>query len=153
MNKKILKIVLVIIIAIIVIATLTLPRFNKLKNMNDNFSNNKSAVENPLQTIDLTVGSGDAVKNGDSVKVNYIGTLADGSEFDNSYKRGAPLEFLVGGGQLIKGFDAGVIGMKKGGKRKIIIPPLLGYGPEGNPPVIPANATITFEVELVEITK
>ena len=152
-NKKIYLFLLMIAVVSVVMLVVIVLNFKKSKNMNDNNVQNKSAVENPLQVFDLVIGASDAVKTGDIVKVHYIGSLQDGSEFDNSYKRGAPLEFQVGGGQLIAGFDKGVLGMKKGGKRKIIIPSQMGYGPDGNPPVIPPNATLIFEVELVEISR
>ncbi len=104
-----------------------------------------------LQINDVTVGTGAEVHTGDLVSVHYTGTLADGTVFDSSRPRGKPLQFRVGGGQVIKGFDRGVIGMKAGGVRKLTIPPDLGYGNKGVPPVIPGKATLTFEVELVSI--
>src|SRR3989344_103668 len=84
-----------------------------------------------LKIEDIVVGNGSEVKNGDSVSVNYIGTLTDGKEFDSSYKRGQPFEFTVGSGEVIQGWDLGLIGMKTGGKRKLTIPPELGYGERG----------------------
>ncbi len=104
-----------------------------------------------LQLNDVTMGTGSEVHTGDLVSVHYTGTLADGTVFDSSRPRGKPLQFRVGGGQVIKGFDRGVIGMKVGGVRKLTIPPELGYGSKGVPPVIPGKATLTFEVELVSI--
>ena len=100
---------------------------------------------------DLTVGSGVAAKAGDTVSVHYTGTLIDGSKFDSSVDRGTPFTFTLGAGEVIQGWDEGIAGMKVGGKRKLTIPPELGYGAGGYPPVIPANATLIFEVELVEI--
>lgn len=91
-----------------------------------------------------------AVKAGDTISVHYIGKLSDGTVFDSSYDRGQPITFTVGSGQLIKGFDDGVIGMKIGEKRKLTIPPELGYGANANGP-IPANSTLVFDVELVSI--
>jgi peptidylprolyl isomerase len=104
-----------------------------------------------LQYIELGAGSGDSPQPGDIVAVHYRGTLADGSEFDSSYSRGQPFTFALGQGMVIPGWDEGIALMKKGGKARLIIPPNLGYGPEGFPPVIPADATLTFEVELVDI--
>lgn len=103
-----------------------------------------------LEIKDLVSGSGTAVKNGDTVSVHYIGTFTDGSKFDSSYDRGEPISFAVGSGQLIRGFDAGVVGMQVGGKRQLTIPPELGYGAEAAG-AIPANSTLVFEVELVSI--
>ncbi len=106
-----------------------------------------------LVTKDVVVGKGKEAKAGDTVKVHYVGTLADGKEFDSSKKHGQPFPFELGAGRVIKGWDQGVAGMKVGGKRKLVIPPSLGYGVRGMPPVIPSNATLHFEVELLEVTK
>lgn len=97
------------------------------------------------------VGSGRQANAGDMVKVHYIGTLEDGREFDNSYKRGQPIEFQLGAGRVIPGWDQGIAMMREGGKATLIIPPELGYGSRGAGGVIPPNATLTFRVELVGI--
>jgi FKBP-type peptidyl-prolyl cis-trans isomerase len=102
---------------------------------------------------DLVVGKGAEAKAGDSVKVHYVGTLPDGKEFDSSKKHGQPFEFELGAGRVIKGWDQGVAGMKVGGKRKLTVPPSLGYGARGAAPVIPPNSTLLFEVELLEVKK
>ncbi len=99
---------------------------------------------------DIKLGEGAEVKAGDTVAVHYIGTLQDGTEFDNSKKRGEPFEFTVGGGQVIKGWEEGLIGMKVGGQRVLIIPSDKAYGEKGIGP-IPPNATLVFAIELVEI--
>ncbi|HUB25431.1 MAG TPA: FKBP-type peptidyl-prolyl cis-trans isomerase [Tepidisphaeraceae bacterium] len=105
-----------------------------------------------LTIIEVRAGTGPAVKSGDSVAVHYQGILyADGTQFDSSYDRGEPITFTVGSGQLIKGFDEGVVGMKVGEKRQLVIPPDIAYGPAGKPPTIPANATLVFNVELMQI--
>jgi FKBP-type peptidyl-prolyl cis-trans isomerase len=106
-----------------------------------------------LEMKDLVVGKGTEAKKGDSVKVHYVGTLPDGKEFDSSKKHGQPFEFELGAGRVIKGWDEGVAGMKIGGKRKLTVPPSLGYGARGFPPVIPPNSTLIFEVELLEVKK
>jgi hypothetical protein len=104
-----------------------------------------------LVVEDTVVGAGDSARPGDHVTVHYTGTLTDGTEFDSSRKRHQPLDFVLGRGQVIKGWDDGVVGMKAGGKRKLTIPPSLGYGVRGQPPVIPPNATLAFDVELLSI--
>ena len=105
-----------------------------------------------LVSQDLVVGKGAEAKTGDTVTVHYVGTLTDGKEFDASKKHGKPFTFPLGGGQVIKGWDQGVAGMKIGGKRKLTIPPVLGYGERGSGP-IPPNSTLLFEIELLEVKK
>ena len=85
------------------------------------------------------------------MKVHYTGTLMNGTKFDSSRDRDEPFQFTLGQGQVIKGWDEGVVGMKKGGKRKLTIPPAMAYGPSGSPPKIPPNSPLIFDVELVEI--
>lgn len=104
-----------------------------------------------LKITDVTVGTGAEAKSGETVTVNYVGTLDDGKKFDSSYDRKQPFSFLLGGGQVIQGWDLGVAGMKVGGKRELTIPPELGYGAGGYPPIIPANATLHFTVELLSV--
>ena len=100
---------------------------------------------------DLAVGEGAAAAAGQNVTVHYTGWLTDGTKFDSSKDRGDPFVFPLGGGRVIKGWDEGVQGMKVGGKRKLTIPPALGYGARGAGGVIPANATLVFEVELLKV--
>ncbi len=102
-----------------------------------------------LKITELVLGDGQEATPGTKVSVNYKGTLDDGKEFDSSYGRG-PFEFSLGAGMVIKGWDEGVSGMKVGGKRKLIIPPELGYGSRGIGP-IPPNSVLTFEVELLSV--
>ncbi len=104
-----------------------------------------------LKYVDLKVGEGKTPVKGNVVVVHYTGTLENGKKFDSSVDRGKPFEFPIGVGRVIRGWDEGVMTMQVGGKRKLIIPPELGYGEGGYPPVIPANATLIFEVELLEI--
>jgi len=104
-----------------------------------------------LQTTDLVVGMGSEAKDGDTVSVNYIGTLEDGTKFDSSYDRNQPFSFTIGAGNVIQGWDQGIPGMKEGGKRKLVIPYQLAYGEEGRPPQIPPKATLIFEVQLLKI--
>ena len=103
-----------------------------------------------LKIEDIQVGQGAEVKKGDTVVMHYKGTLTDGTQFDSSYDRGEPFETVIGVGQVIQGWDEGVPGMKVGGKRKLTIPPDMGYGASGAGP-IPPNSTLIFEVELLEI--
>jgi FKBP-type peptidyl-prolyl cis-trans isomerase len=101
---------------------------------------------------DIVTGKGKAAKKGDNVEMQYVGVLYEGgTEFDASWNSGQPFPFELGGGQVIKGWDQGIVGMKKGGRRKLVIPPDLAYGPEGQPPTIPPNATLVFVVDLLEI--
>jgi FKBP-type peptidyl-prolyl cis-trans isomerase FkpA len=104
-----------------------------------------------LKSEDLVVGNGTEARAGKKVSVHYTGTLTDGSKFDSSLDRGKPFVFQLGAGQVIKGWDQGVAGMKVGGKRRLTIQPELGYGSRGFPPVIPADATLVFEVELLGV--
>jgi FKBP-type peptidyl-prolyl cis-trans isomerase FkpA len=112
----------------------------------------------PYSQTDLTVGTGRVAANGNKVTVNYTGWLYSaaaaenkGTQFDTSAARG-PYPVTVGAGGVIKGFDQGLVGMAVGGKRRLVIPPSLGYGAQGSPPAIPSNATIVFDIEMVTIT-
>ena len=127
----------------------------------DKLNQDNVPAENPIQAetfnvtssglkfVDIELGQGSEATSGQNVSVNYRGTLEDGKEFDSSYGR-APFNFPLGAGQVIKGWDEGVEGMKIGGKRKLVIPPDLGYGNRAVGP-IPANSTLIFEVELLEV--
>jgi FKBP-type peptidyl-prolyl cis-trans isomerase len=125
--------------------TSDLPVAEKLR---DGFNANGTLMK--LVIDDVTTGEGKAVVAGDLITVHYIGTLQNGQQFDNSYTKGQPFSFTVGEGKVIKGWDEGVLGMKTGGQRVLIIPPTLAYGENPVGP-IPPNSTLVFSVELVSI--
>ena len=107
-------------------------------------------TDSGLKYEDITEGEGDLAEAGQTVSVHYTGWLTDGSKFDSNKDRDMPFDFPLGGGRVIRGWDEGVQGMKVGGIRKLTIPPQLGYGAAGAGGVIPPNATLVFEVELLE---
>jgi peptidylprolyl isomerase len=108
----------------------------------------------PAQLVkeDIVKGKGKRAKKGDTVSVQYVGaSWSNGQEFDASWDRGEPFSFQLGGGQVIQGWDQGLVGMRVGGRRKLVIPPDLGYGPAGSPPAIGPNETLVFIVDLQQI--
>jgi len=134
----------------ILILFLILPLFMLYNGCSSN-GDNEVTTPSGLKYIDEVVGTGPSPQKGQQVTVHYVGTLEDGKKFDSSRDRNQPFTFTIGVGQVIKGWDEGVMSMKVGGKRKLIIPPDLGYGSRGAPPAIPPNATLTFEVELLSV--
>ena len=141
-QQRILLIALVIF-SIAAIAVLAFQNFNQ---------NNQPIDPTGLVIEDLVVGSGPAVKNGDTVSVHYTGTLLNGQKFDSSRDRGEPFTFTIGVSQVIQGWQEGLIGMQAGGIRKLTIPPELAYGQQGaGNGAIPPNSTLIFEIELMEI--
>lgn len=155
MSKKGIIFAGILIISVAIASYLILNNTKPTMNNNQNNSQSQtSPTASPsvgLKIEDIQIGTGAEVKKGDIISIHYKGTLLDGREFDSSYKRGQPFETQIGVGQVIKGWDEGVVGMKVGGKRKLTIPPELGYGERGAGAVIPPNATLIFEVELVGI--
>jgi FKBP-type peptidyl-prolyl cis-trans isomerase len=164
MNKTLL-VVIVIIIVIIAVGGIILISMPKNSNNMPSSSTTASLSTANQETVSLSYtiqgmkveilkeGSGAAAKSGDTVSVNYLGTLQDGTKFDSSYDRGTPFQFTLGQNNVIQGWELGVVGMKVGEKRRLTIPPELAYGSAGAGGVIPPNATLTFEVELLGINK
>jgi FKBP-type peptidyl-prolyl cis-trans isomerase len=118
-------------------------------------ASSSSASDKPseLVKVDLVVGTGAEAKKGSAVTVDYVGTLETGEQFDSSKDRGKPFSFIVGQSAVIEGWHRGVVGMRVGGKRKLVIPPALGYGDQGQPPTIPGHATLLFEIELLHVVE
>lgn len=155
MNRE--KIAIFIAVAAVVVSALFIFKIIPLelpakteKQISDT-TNTKQSSEK-LEIEDTKIGTGDEVKSGDTIVIDYKGTLTDGTKFDSSYDRGQPFETRIGVGDVIKGWDEGVVGMKVGGKRHLVIPPSLGYGDQAVGS-IPPNSTLVFDVELIEIKK
>ncbi|MFA5033988.1 MAG: FKBP-type peptidyl-prolyl cis-trans isomerase [bacterium] len=108
-------------------------------------------MKSGLKCRDIKIGKGKVAKRGSRITVHYTGWLLDGTKFDSSKDRRSPFTFVVGAGQVIKGWEQGVIGMKEGGKRKLMIPPELGYGEKGAGSFIPPNSELIFDVELLKV--
>lgn len=125
--------------------------FSKEKNKLAQAQGQTVTTPSGLKYQDTVVGNGPSPRQGQRVSVHYTGWLTNGSKFDSSRDRGQPFQFSLGQGEVIKGWDEGVASMKVGGRRKLTIPSNLGYGPRGMPPVIPSNATLVFDVELLGI--
>lgn len=148
------------VLIVLVIGAGLLLRQNDLKGGADmDTTTNTNSTNTPVPQVtessslkveDLTVGTGAEAVAGKKVTVNYVGTLTDGTKFDSSYDRNQPFSFVLGSGQVIAGWDQGVAGMKIGGKRRLTIPPELGYGSQATGS-IPANSTLVFEVELLGV--
>lgn len=153
MNKKIIiSAVFLILVFGIGYNILSKDEVGKTNNSQPEKTMTNSEVTNPeLKTEILKTGEGVEAKKGDKVSVHYTGTLTDGSKFDSSLERGQPFSFNLGSGQVIAGWDEGVIGMKVGEKRKLTIPYQMAYGESGYPPVIPPKATLIFEIDLLKI--
>jgi FKBP-type peptidyl-prolyl cis-trans isomerase FkpA len=110
-----------------------------------------TTLPNGMEFVDIQVGTGDQAVAGKLVTVHYTGWLTDGKKFDSSRDRNRPFDFQLGAGNVIRGWDEGVQGMRVGGQRRLIIPPSLGYGQRGAPGAIPPNATLIFDVELLKV--
>ena len=136
----------------VAITAILIVSFLVMNSNNDSQTPKERGVDS-IEGLDITVlqeGSGDKIQNGNIAVVHYTGSFEDGTVFDSSVSRGVPFKFLLGAGQVIRGWDLGVLGMRVGEKRRLIISPELAYGPDGRGS-IPPNATLVFEVELLGI--
>jgi FKBP-type peptidyl-prolyl cis-trans isomerase FkpA len=147
----------VVVVSVLALSLSVIGCSKKVDEPSDNFQPSQGTPLPPgpdhLIVDDVTPGTGAVAKTGDKVKVQYTGTLMNGVKFDSSYDHepAEPFEFTLGQGQVIKGWDQGVVGMKVGGKRKLTIPSDLAYGDTGHPPTIPGKAGLKFDVELVAV--
>ena len=142
-NLRIGAIVVIAVLAVSVVAYVITHRGDK--------AGTEIVTASGLKYVDLVQGDGPNPRPGQTVTVNYTGTLENGRKFDSSYDHGKPYEFRIGTATVIKGWDEGLMSMKVGGKRKLTVPPALGYGVRGDPPNIPGNSTLVFEVELLGV--
>ncbi len=150
-NKTLLISIGVIAVVILIVVFIFSGSKQTSSNESMNGQNEETrTTQDGLRITDEVVGTGAEAAVGKVVTVHYTGTFTNGTKFDSSVDRGMPFSFLLGAGQVIKGWDEGVQGMKVGGKRKLVIPPSLGYGSINRGP-IPANSTLVFEVELLDI--
>jgi hypothetical protein len=139
------------IIAIVVVLVLAATAIGYLIKQRTGNSGREITTDSGLRYTDLVDGTGASPQKGQTVTVHYTGTLANGKKFDSSYDHGQPADFKIGVGSVIKGWDEGLMSMKVGGKRRLVIPSALGYGPQGRPPDIPGNSTLIFDVELLGV--
>jgi FKBP-type peptidyl-prolyl cis-trans isomerase len=143
-DLKLGAIILIAVIAVVVIAYIITVR-------RGSSAGPEITTASGLKYVDLKVGDGPSPQAGQTVSVHYVGTLENGEQFDSSRDRGRPADFLIGVGRVIKGWDEGLMTMKVGGRRKLIVPPDLGYGKLGKGPSIPPNSTLVFDVELLGV--
>jgi len=155
MTKRASVVIVILMLATVWAQTATQKRIQVVRpntNAPSKVTGDGVKTESGLQYWDIRLGLGPFAKAGDRVKVHYTGWLTTGKKFDSSVEANQPYEFTLGQGEVIKGWDEGVAGMKLGGKRQLRIPPELAYGEAGHPPQIPQNATLIFDVRLLAIT-
>jgi len=153
MDKKILIAIIIIVLIIIIAGVYFLFQNKSAPASQENTNQGNYEMIQGMKVEVLKEGTGVQAKSGDYVTVNYVGTLENGTKFDSSIDRGTPFPFTLGAGEVIKGWDLGVLGMRVGEKRKLTVPPELGYGNNAVGGVIPANSTLIFEVDMLEIGK
>ncbi len=147
-------ILVVVALVIVVVAILLLAGDKSSSNSKQPPASGAADTSNGLQMTDVTVGTGTEAAAGDTVTVSYVGSFPDGRVFDASANHGGSFSFVLGAGEVIKGWDEGVLGMKVGGERKLVVPPSLGYGASGTPGgPIPPNATLDFDIKLLNVQK
>src|SRR5580700_4505744 len=153
MTKYVAAVAMILVLTVVSLVAQSATRKSSTANTNAPAKVTGDGVKNPsgLTYWDLRVGNGEVAKEGSRVRVHYTGWLTNGKKFDSSVDAGKPFDFTIGNGEVIKGWEQGVAGMKVGGKRQLRIPPALGYGVEGYPGVIPANATLIFDVQLLNV--
>ena len=139
------------IIAIVVVLILTAGTIAYLVKNRAGTAATEVTTPSGLKYTDLVLGTGAMPQRGQTVTVHYTGTLENGKQFDSSRDRGKPSDFRIGVGEVIKGWDEGLMTMKVGGRRRFVIPAAIGYGRQGRPPDIPGNATLIFDVELLGV--
>lgn len=154
MNQKAIIVSAVIILIIIIggVYFLLQPKTNSKPKMQT--QTQKIVTSFAIQGMQVDIlkeGTGDGAKVGDNIVVNYVGTLTDGTKFDSSIDRNKPFPYTLGENKVIKGWELGLLGMKVGEKRRLTIPQELAYGPNGRPPIIPPNATLIFEIDMLSI--
>ena len=153
MTKYIAAVVVMVALAAVVVLAQSAARKSAASSTNSPTKVTGDGVKTDSGLIywDIRVGNGAEAKEGSHVRVHYTGWLTSGKKFDSSVDAGKPFDFTIGNGEVIKGWEIGVAGMKVGGKRQLRIPPALGYGAEGYPGAIPANATLIFDVQLLNV--
>ena len=153
MNKDKKMLILTIFLGLVAVLFFSLKTEAPPPNLSATILEEEKMVDATKELIveDLVVGTGTEARQGNLITVNYAGTLLNGTKFDSSYDSGTPFSFSLGAGEVIAGWDQGFTGMKVGGKRKLTIPPHLGYGERGGGDLIPPNSTLIFEVELLKV--
>src|SRR6202050_2890643 len=151
MTKYVAAVAMILVLTVVSLVAQSATRKSSTANTNAPAKVTGDGVKTPsgLTYWDLRVGNGEVAKEGSRVRVHYTGWLTNGKKFDSSVDAGKPFDFTIGDGEVIKGWEEGVAGMRVGGKRELRIPPGLGYGGDGSPPDIPPNATLIFDIKLL----